>query len=304
MRHHRINGLVAAVHTPFKPDGRLNLSAVERQAEHLRSNEIAAVFIAGSTGEGHSLTVEERRRLAERWMEVSAGNGLPVIVHVGANCLRDARTLAAHSERIGAFAISALAPSYFKPSTVEELIECCAEVAAGAPELPFYFYDIPSLTGVNLSMPEFLTRGKERIPNLLGIKWTNTDLSGFQLCRHMPGNYELFWGNDDFLLAGLALGATAAVGSSYSYAAPIYHRMIRAFLTGDLETARKEQLYAVQLLRVLSGYGYLGAAKAVMALLGVDVGPARTPNTNLAAAQVASLEKDLEQLAFFDRIRS
>jgi N-acetylneuraminate lyase len=276
---------------------------VEKQAEHLVKNGVTAVFIGGSTGEGHSLNAEERSQLAQRWMEVARCAGLKVIVHVGSNCLVDARALAAHAQQIGAFAISALAPSYFKPRTVAGLIDCCLEIAAGAPGLPFYYYDIPALTGVSLSMPEFLARGKERIPNLAGIKWTNTDLLAYQLCWHAPGDYELLWGNDDFLLAGLALGATAAVGSSYCFAAPIYHRLLKAFAAGDLAAARKEQFYSVQLLRMLSGYGYLGAAKAVMGILGVNVGPARVSNTNLTAAQVAALGRDLEELGFFDLIR-
>jgi N-acetylneuraminate lyase len=299
-----LSGLVAAVHTPFDAAGRLSLSVVERQAEHLLENHITTVFVAGSTGESHSLSTDERGQLAKRWMEVARCSGLQVIVHVGCNCLVDAKALAAQAQRIGALGISALAPSYFKPRTVGGLIDCCAEIAGGAPELPFYFYDIPALTGVCLPMPEFLAQGKERIPNLAGIKWTNADMLGYQLCRQLPGSYDLPWGNDDFLLAGLALGAEAAVGSSYCFAAPVYQRMLGAFAAGDLAAARREQFRSVQLLQTLSGYGYLGAAKAVMGILGVEVGPARTPNTNPTAAQVVELRRDLEQLGFFDWIRS
>src|SRR5258708_5905793 len=109
----KLHGLVAAVHTPFTSDGLLNLNAVERQAEHLRANRIEAVFVGGTTGESHSLTVEERLALAQRWREVVRGSGMRLVVHVGSNCLADARTLAAQAEQLRADAVAALAPSYF-----------------------------------------------------------------------------------------------------------------------------------------------------------------------------------------------
>src|SRR5687768_17292316 len=171
-----LTGLIAAVHSPFHEDGSLNLAIVERQAEHLVANGIGAAFICGTTGESHSLTFEERRALAARWMEVTRGTSLKVIVHVGANCLADARGLAAQAQQPGALAISAFAPSYFKPRNVGTLVDCCADIASAALELPFFYYDIPVFTGVALSMPDFLAQAQERIPNLSGIKFTNPDL--------------------------------------------------------------------------------------------------------------------------------
>lgn len=299
-----LHGLVAAAHTPFKADGALNLAAIEKQAAHFLKNRVKVAFIGGSTGESHSLNVDERRQLAQRWMTVTRGTKMEVIVHVGSNCLVDAKALAAHAQKLGARAVSALTPSYFKPRTVATLVDCCAEIASSAPDLPFYFYDIPVLTGVSLSMPEFLEQGRERIPNLRGIKWTNPDLYSYQLCRNISGTFDLPWGNDEYLLAALALGAQGAVGSTYCFAAPIYHRLWKAFEAGDLDTARKEQYRSALLVKTLVPYGYMGAAKATMKMLGVDVGPARLPNTNLTGEQFASLRNDLEQLGFFEWVRS
>jgi len=296
----KLTGLVAAAHTPFAADGALNLSVVEKQAAHFLKNKVTIAFIGGSTGESHSLSLDERRRLAQRWLEVARGTKLEVIVHVGSNCLTDAKELAAHAQTLGARAISALAPSYFKPCTVAGLIDCCALVASAAPALPFYFYDIPGLTGVRISMPEFLALGRKKIPRLAGVKWTNPDLYSYQLCQNVPGDFDLPWGNDEYLLAALALGATGAVGSTYCFAAPVYHRLLNAFATGDLATARKEQFRSCQMVQTLAGFGYLGAAKAVMQMLGVNVGPARLPNTRLTAAQVKQLQAGLDALGFFD----
>jgi N-acetylneuraminate lyase len=300
----KLTGLVAAAHTPFSPDGSLNLAAIEKQAAHFRKNKIAGVFIGGSTGESHSLATEERRRLAQHWFEVARGTELQVIVHVGSNCLTDAAVLAAHAQKNGALAISSLAPSYFKPKSVADLTNCCASIAAAAPEMPFYFYDIPVLTGVSLSMPEFLAQGRNKIPNLAGIKWTNADLYSYQLCQHVAGDFDLPWGNDEYLLAALALGATGSVGSTYCFAAPVYHRLMKAFAAGDLTTARREQFRSCQIVQTLAGYGYMGAAKAVMKMLGVDIGPARLPNNNLTAEQTKELHLKLETLGFFDWIKN
>src|SRR3989442_11747424 len=136
---HPLHGLVAATHTPFHNDGSLNLTVVEKQAAHLLANGVKFAFIAGTTGEGHSLTLDERRALTQRWCEVARGSEVKVVVHVGGNCLADARTLAAQAQKLDAMAIAAMSPSYFKPRSLDALIACCAEVAAAAPGLPFYY---------------------------------------------------------------------------------------------------------------------------------------------------------------------
>ena len=304
MKTYPLTGLVAATHSPFHADGSLNLAVVEQQAAHLTANGVGFAFICGSTGESHSLTLEERRSLAVRWMEVTRGSALKVIVHVGTNCLADARVLAAQAQQLGAVAVSALAPSYFKPRSVGALVDCCAEIAGGCPELPFFYYDIPALTGFTLSMPDFLTQARDRIPNLAGIKFTNPDLMMFQqTLRFDGGAFSVPWGCDEYLLAALALGAKGAVGSSYNFAAPVYHRVIAAFERGDLAAARDAQFQSVQLIACLAARGYMGAAKATMKLLGVDVGPARLPNGSLNTEQQATLRAELEKLGFFDWVK-
>jgi N-acetylneuraminate lyase len=300
----KLHGLVAATHTPFDVDGQLNLRVVEKQAEHLLRTGVRTAFIGGSTGESHSLTVEEREQLAQRWADVARGSDLRIVIHVGSNCLSDARSLAAQAQRLEAVAIAALAPSYFKPKSLDALVACCAEIAGAAPAVPFYFYDIPVLTGVQFPMPEFLAVAADRIPTLAGIKFTNADLMAYQKCLHThDGRFDIPWGVDQYLLAALTLGGAGGVGSSFNFAAPIYHRMMTAFQRGDLTTARTEQFRSVQLIDLLAGYGYIGAAKAIMGFLGVAVGPARLPNTNLPTEQIEHLWASLDDLGFFNWLR-
>jgi N-acetylneuraminate lyase len=295
----RFRGLIAATHTPFTLDGSLALGVVERQAEALLADGVTAVFVGGSTGECHSLTLDERLRLAARWAEVARGTALRVIVHVGSNCLADARTLAAQAEQLGASAIAAHSPSYFKPSSVAALVACCADIAAAAPGTPFYFYDIPVLTGVNLPMPEFLERGAEDIPTLAGLKFTNPDFVAFQLAAAVaPNRFEILWGLDEMLLPALAVGAAGAVGSTWNFAAPLYQQLIEAFERGDILTARREQMRSVRLIQILGHFGFLPASKAFMESRGVPVGPPRLPFRSLSVLDRACLLGDLSGEGF------
>ncbi|MFM7096109.1 MAG: dihydrodipicolinate synthase family protein [Gemmataceae bacterium] len=293
---HLLNGLVAATHTPFKKDGSLNLDGVEKIAAHLLANKVEIAFIGGSTGESHSLNVDERMKLAKRWFEIAKGTRLKVVVHVGSNCLEDARALSRQGQELGALAISALTPSYFKPRNVDALVDCCSFIASAAPQTPFYYYDIPTMTGVNLPMPEFLERAGKSIPNLKGLKFTNVDFMSFQLCGQMEGGrFEILWGVDEMLLPALSVGVHGAVGSTYNFAAPIYHRIMDAFKKFDFETARKEQLRSIRLVNILVKRGYMASAKAMMGMLGVDVGSPRLPNGSLKQDELASLKSDLEK---------
>jgi len=296
----RLHELVPATHTPFDASGTLNLAAIERQAQHLIADGVRTAFIGGTTGECHSLTLDERRSLATRWTEVTRGTPLRVIVHVGSNSLADARMLAAQAQELGAAAISALSPSYFKPRNVEDLVACCRDIATAAPGLPFYFYDIPSLTGVTLSSPDFLNLAVDKIPTLAGIKFTNPDLAAFQRCLHSEGGrFDIPWGTDEYLLGALALGAAGAVGSTYNFAMPLYDRLWDAFRRGDLAAARVEQYRSVQLITCLASFGYMGAAKALMGFLGVDIGQPRLPIAPLAPEQRDRLRGQLESLGYF-----
>lgn len=305
MKTPRIQGLVAATHTPFHADGSLNLGIVEKQATHLQSTGVSHAFIGGTTGESSSLALDERRALAGRWFEVTRGSALRVIVHVGSNCLADSRVLAEQAQQLGAVAVSALAPCYFKPGSVATLVESMAQIASAAPELPFYYYEIPSMTGLSLSPSEFLAQAAGRIPNLAGIKFTSSNLMEYQLCRAAhDGAFDIPFGFDEMMLGALALGATGAVGSSFNFAAPIYLRIIAAFQRGDFIAAREEQMRSVRTIQKLAARGYMGAAKAVMKMLGVDVGPPRLPCASLDADQTKSLRSELEQMGFFEWVKA
>jgi N-acetylneuraminate lyase len=289
-----IQGLIAAPHTPFSPTGELDLAVVERQAELLARSQVSGAFVGGTTGEAHSLTVGERIALADRWLDVGRQMGLKVVIHVGHLCQRDAIALAEHAGRRGGDAIAALAPSYFVPADVSDLIRFLTPIAA-AGGVPFYYYDLPMLTHVRLPMAEFLARAATDIPTLAGLKYSNPDLVQLQECvRIAGGEFDVLFGCDEFLLAAIALGVKGAVGSTYNFAPTLYRRMSQAVKNQDWESARNEQAKSVKLVRTLGRYGFLPASKAVMALCGVDCGPVRPPLRPLTEEQKRALREDLE----------
>ena len=296
----RLNGLIAAPYTPFNASGDLNLATIEKQCAALIGTGVTGAFVCGTTGEGLSLTQDERMNVARRWVDV-AGGKLKVIVHVGHNSQRDAMALARHARQIGADAVAALPPFFFKPGTIDHVVEFMRPVAAAAGDLPFFYYHIPSMTGAAFSMVDLLQVGAERIPTLRGIKFTHGDLMDYLRCRQLAdGEFEIAWGVDEMLLGALSVGATSAVGSTYNYAADLYLRMIAAHRAGDLETARQCAAKSADMVAVLLKHGVLRTGKATMAMIGIDCGPTRSPVAPLTPDEIVAVRRSYERIAFFN----
>ena len=297
-----LEGLVAAAHSPFHDDGSLNPDGVWAQADLLAESGVRLVFITGSTGESMSLSQGERLELYQAWSEVAPHHGLEVVAHVGTNCVSDSRELAAAAANLGFRAVAALSPCYFRPAGIGALVETCREIAGAAGNLPFYYYDIPSMTGIHLSSAEFLRAGAARIPNLAGVKFTNPDLELYEKCRQLEGGrFDIAWGIDERLIDGLRHGAVGAVGSTYNFAAPLYHELIHAFHAGELDHARHLQEKSVWLVERLARIGYFGAAKALMGWLGAPVGGARLPMENPDSRDLNELRRDLRGFRWLNR---
>jgi N-acetylneuraminate lyase len=289
-------GLIAAPHTPFAADGSLNLGVIEKQCEKIIADGVIGAFVCGSTGEGVSMSTAERQAVAQRWVDVARGQ-LKVIVHVGHTSIADAVALAAHAQESGADATSALAPYYFKPASVEHLLDFLAPVAAAAPELPFFYYHIPALTGAALPMVPLLEKATERIPNFAGLKFTHNDLLEFAAClRFDTGRYDIFWGSDECMLPALSVGAVGFVGSTYNYSAPLYQKLCKAFESSDLVEARQLSDTVMEAVRALLQNPGLPAGKAIMEGVGVPVGSPRPPLRPLTAGQAETLLARLRAL--------
>lgn len=292
-----MRGLIAAPYTPFdRQTGDLKLDVIEKYVETLVRTGITGAFICGTTGEGVSLTIEERFAVAERWAEVARGS-LNVIVHVGDLSQRNSIALAAHARKVKAAGVAAMPAFFFKPAGAAQALEFCRPIAEAAGELPFYYYHIPSMNGVALSVVDMLALAKERIPNFRGVKFTHGDLMEFNRCQSLyPGAFEMAWGVDELLLGALAVGAAAAVGSTYNYAAPLYRKMIAAHREGDLDTARVCSAKVCEMVGLLLKHGVLRTGKATMAMIGVDCGPTRAPIVPMSSEESATVQAAYEKL--------
>lgn len=295
-----VTGLVPATFTPLHADGSLNLAIVEPMVDHLLRDGVTGLYVCGSTGEGISLTREERMATTAAFVAATRGR-VPVIVQVGHNSIAEARLLAAHAQAAGADAISATPPSYFKPPTLAALVDCMAEIAAAAPDLPFYYYHIPGMTGVTPNVAALLQEGAPRIPTLVGVKFSHTAVFDMQAALAVDdGRYNVLFGSDEMLLSGLCGGAHGAVGSTYNFAAPLFNRIMAAFGAGDIAAAQRLQGKAVAMVNALVRHGGNAAIKGMMAFLDLDCGPVRLPQVALSAEQQRLLRQDMETLGFFD----
>ena len=299
----KLQGLIAAVFTPMHDDVSLKLSMVEPIVEFLIKEKITGLYVCGSTGEGPSLTSEERKLTAEAYVNAARGR-LPVIVQVGHQSIAEAQSLAAHARQIGADAIAAIPPAYFKIDSLDVLLDCLDIVNTAAPGLPFYYYHIPAFTGVDFDMVEFLKKGKDRLPNLAGIKFSKPMVHEFQACVAFDNQrYDILFGVDEMLTSSLAAGALGAVGTTYNFAAPLYNRIIQAFQNGEVAEAQKLQQLSVDMVRLVVRYRGMPAFKSLMKIIGFDCGPPRLPLVCLTPIEEDSLQKELKAIGFFDWAR-
>ncbi len=299
----KIKGLIVAPFTPFDKKGEVNLAPIAEYAAMLQKNGLIGVFINGSSGEGYMLTVEERLKLAEKWMSV-APKGFKVIVHVGATCIKDSFRMAQHAREIGAFGIGAMASPFPKAGRVEELVKYCEEIACGAPDLPFYFYHIPALHGVYLPMLSFLQAADGRIPNLAGIKYTYESLYEYNQCiLYENGKFDMLHGQDETILSALVMGgAQGGISGTGSYIGNSLVEIINQYKSGNLEKARDYQNFAQKVINVIARYrGNIVCGKRIMKLIGIDMGINRTPFQNITDEEENIIKKELDSIGFFER---
>lgn len=300
----KINGIVAATFAAYHQDGSLNTGIISGLVDKLINDGVSGVYICGTNGEGPNMSVEERMAVAEAYVS-AARKRIPVLVHVGHTSIAECKKLAAHAASIGADAFSSVAAFYFKPVSVQNLVDCMAEIASAAPQLPFYYYHMPTLTGVGMDMVEFLKIGEQQIPNLAGIKYTASTLYEYQACLNFKdGKFEALYGFDEMLLPALAVGAVGAIGSTYTFAAPVYLDVIRNYRAGNHEEARRLQLLMVNAIRCIIKHPSIAAQRAIMHMLGIDMGNPRLPLSALSAEGYAQLKADLEAEGFFELLTS
>ncbi|KGE13941.1 dihydrodipicolinate synthase family protein [Sphingobacterium deserti] len=294
----KINGLIAANFAPYNTDGSVNYALIPAIVEEMLQQGVKGVFICGTNGEGPSLSTEERMQLAEAYVNI-VNKRLLVFVHVGHSSITEAKRLAAHAAEIGADYISAVSAFYFKPSSVDNLVSCMAAIASAAPKTPFFYYHIPTVTGISIDLLAFLELAEQAIPSFAGIKYTASTIHEYQACLHYKdGKYDILFGFDELLLPALAVGAKGAIGSTYNYAGRLYNQVIALFEAGKLAEAELLHFEAVKMIRLLVKYGPIPTQRSIMKKIGLDLGIPRLPLRSLSAEVEQALYADLTASGF------
>jgi N-acetylneuraminate lyase len=292
----QLTGMMSALLTPFDADGNINFTVLSDILEWQLARGIAGFYILGSTGEGLLMSEAERRSVAEAVVRQIGGRA-PVVVHVGALTTRTACSLAAHAAEIGADATSSIPPFYYNvgPDGVKQYY---MQVAA-ASGLPFYIYNIPGTTGVNVAV-DIVRELIAAVPNLRGMKYTAYDMYSMRKIVELDeGRFNVLSGADEVMLAAQAMGADGAIGTTQNLLPRVFVEAYASFRAGKLEAAQALQAKINWTVSTFLSFPSLSAVKEIVRLLGFNVGNPRPPLPPLTAEQRGRLREMLEEIGFF-----
>ena len=297
MKTKKLQGLIAAAHTGFKPDGSVNLAIIKDQVNMLVKQRVTGVYISGTTGEGICCSVAERKAVMDEWAKYGKGK-LFLIVHIGALSLKDVQELGAYAVKVGMDATSIVPPNFFKPGSIDMLIQYLKEALKTSTKLPFYYYHT-GMSGVNFDMEAFLKAADGKIKNLAGIKFNYADLYMFQRClRYGGGKFDITWGIDEWFAGAVALGAQSAIGSTYNYSAGIYYKIWEAVKKGNLKAVEAGMKKVCDIVDILVQYGGVAGGKVMCKMWGLDLGDVRLPNKSLTPADKAAIVKRIKKIGY------
>lgn len=280
-------GVIPAIVTPFDADGEFAPAPMERLLRSLYDTGVHGAYVCGQTGEGLLQSVETRQRVAEVAV-TSSPKDATVIIHVGAARVPDAIQLAKHAARIGASAISSLAPSgnysfLEVRSYYEQLAQAC--------ELPLLVYYFPEASRTVPSLDEILDLCE--IPNVVGLKFTDFDL--YKLHQISRSGKAIFNGRDEVFAAGMLMGADGGIGTFYSLVPELFLQIYRSALEGKWDEARRAQDQVNELIRITLLFPVFSAVKAMLKWQGFDCGQCLAPRENLTREQEVQLRSMIEE---------
>lgn len=260
--------------TPFSQDGSVNFDVARDVAKYLVANGTDAIVVAGSTGEGGSLSDEEKLDL---FRCVAEAVTVPVIAGTTSGDTARSVALTAQASATGVAGILATTPAYSRPS--QGGIVAHLGAAAEATSLPVMIYDIPSRTGRKIAATSTIALAQSHA-NIVALKDASGDLPGAAHVKHALGSkFDLYSGDDALVLPFLSIGAVGVVSVASHWAGPEFSTMIAAFFRGDHAKAQElnERLAASCVFEGTETYPNPLPSKAAMAVLGLAVGSCRLP---------------------------
>nr|CAD7442280.1 unnamed protein product [Timema bartmani] len=298
MKYH-YRGMMAPVLTPFTNNSAqdLNLSIIPKYAKFLKDTGIKGVLVNGTSGEGMSLTVSERKAVTAAWAEAVKSTKQNLMVQIGGACLKDVQEMAAHAEKLGVDGLLCLPELFNSPSTVDELVNYLSYVAEAAPKTPLLYYHNPPYTGVRVSIPKFLTAASKKIPTFSGAKYTDTNLEEGSHCI-LVEDTSVFLGCDHVLAGAFTLGFDSAIATTLNMFPSYSLNILEAVEKGDTVKAKAEQRkLTAAIFAVTRNGGWVATMKAVMNLLTpINVGEPRPPLVPLTPSQIQEMKEELKGL--------
>jgi 4-hydroxy-tetrahydrodipicolinate synthase len=269
------SGLMPAMVTPFDERGEVDLKATEAVVERFIEARVDGISPLGSTGEFSHLTADERKRFAEEVVRMVGGR-VPVVVGVGATGTKEMVELARHAESAGADAVLVVSPFYWKIGE-EALFRHFAAVAE-AVGIPVVIYNLPMLTGIDLS-PSLIGRIATECPNVSGLKDTVTEyfhtVGVLREVKRVKPDFSVLSGWEDLILPSLLAGADGSICAFANVAPELFVNLVRSARDGDLENAAELHRRVLTLV-TLGVYSDppMSAIKLAMNKLGVPISPA------------------------------
>ncbi|GAB1865400.1 N-acetylneuraminate lyase [Camponotus japonicus] len=293
-------GLIVPVLTPFNNDGSLNLDIIPQYATYLAKKKINGILVNGTSGEGMSMSIAERKLVTEAWVKATKNTKQHLMIQIGGAPFPDVIELAKHAESLNVDSILCLPELYSKPTTPQKLIEYLEKVGQAAPKTPLLYYHIPMFTNVNIHMGQFLESIDSKIPSFVGIKFTSDNLEeGAQALHANNKKYVIFLGNDQLVNAACALGMDSFILLGINMFPELVLDLLDAGISGDMLKARNlQEKLSSAVLAIIKHDARMQAIKIAMSLLtDINVGPPRAPLTT-SPDTLATLITDLTNLGY------
>ena len=288
----KLYGVITAMTTPFTADGKVDTAALEEQTEYLIEKGIQCLYPCGTTGEMYLMSAEERELVAETVVKKAAGR-VTVFIHVGAMTVDETIRLAQHAHKIGADGVGVVTPSYF---TVNDraMVEYYKTVCAALPDdFPVYVYVIPQLAHNAISAAT-MEQIAAACKNVVGVKYSFADMRRInEYLQVRNGNFSVVPGADDLFLPALVCGCDGVVSGCSGPFPEAFVAVYKAFQSGDLEGARKAQVAATELVKLMQFGGDMSIFKNILTFRGVTGGHMRKPLLDLTDEQVAQLKQQV-----------
>lgn len=286
-----IGGVMVALATPFDADGAVDEARLREHVDFVLAGGVHGIVPLGSTGEFATMTLTERRRVAEIVIEHTAGRAV-VAPHTGALSTRDAVELTAHAEAAGANSALVVAPFYETP-TRAEVIEHYGAIA-DAVSMPLIAYNMPVATGMNLDL-SFYRELAGRTDRYRAVKDASGDMEqAMRLIHHLSDSLDVLVGLDTIVLPAFAMGAAGTIWGAANWAPRECVALWEDVQSGHLERAREGFRRMWSALDFINTEGYAVGTKTACTVTGADLGITRPPYRPLPEEKTAHLQELLE----------